>query len=128
MRLRGAVERVRRLPCGYACLGLRDLGGGGSGARFMVLVPALVLVRDGFPDVDEVVEVELRRHAGEAPVRLPWEIPWCARQIHSRLGVLGHARCSGPSPPDADSGCREENRTGDEPGARGDGPGMAAVH
>lgn len=89
MRVRGVIERMQPLPYGYACLGLRELMGRRRGARLWVYVPALVLVRDGFPGVDEVIEVELCRHAGEGLATLPDGVNWCAVQICQRLGVLG---------------------------------------
>lgn len=95
MRLRGSVECIARLPDGYALVGLRETGRGGFAPRFRVLVPTLVLVRDGFPNVDEEVELEARRLTGDLARSVPNGVGWCAHGIvrhHDALGTWQRSR------------------------------------
>lgn len=92
MRLCGEIERFRSLRCGYAYVDLRISGAEGPGERCSVLVPALVLIRDGFPGIDDVVEVEAHPTAGDAPVAVPDQVRCCAHWLSIRTGLLGPGR------------------------------------
>jgi len=90
MKLQGIVDRILRLPSGYAVVGVRPGDLGLFGPRTEVLVPTLVLVRDGRPDVGGWLAIEARDLAETGAWGLPERVQWVAQ----RLVLMGEERLS----------------------------------
>lgn len=84
LNLHGMVDRIYRLPSGYGVIGIRPGSLGLLGPRAEILVPTLVLVRDGPPRVGAWLTVRIRELADAVVPALPPDVRWVSVQlVHS---------------------------------------------